>query len=100
MNDAPISIEQSDDTITIRGEVDAHTAPMVRTTAEPMLNGGTLRIELSGVEFIDSSGLGVLVALTERAREQGGDLIVVAPSRPVVRLLQISGLDGHITTES
>lgn len=96
----PITIEQTDTTASVRGEIDAHTAPQVREAAEALLEAhGTVRVDLSGVTFIDSSGLGVLVALTTAARDAGGDLVVVAPSRPVIRLFEISGLAGHLTVE-
>ena len=93
-----ISIDRTDTIVTICGEIDAHTAPQARDAGNAVLTEcGTLRFDLRGVEFIDSSGLGVLVALTSTARETGGDVVIVAPSRPVVRLLQISGLEGHLT---
>jgi anti-sigma B factor antagonist len=59
-----------------------------------------IRLDMSGVEFIDSSGLGVLVAITEAARAAGGDLVVVAPGRAVVRLLELSGLAEHIHVDA
>jgi anti-anti-sigma factor len=97
----PITIEQTDASASVRGEIDAHTAPQVREAGEALLAAhGTVRVDLSGVTFIDSSGLGALVALTTAARDAGGDLVVVAPSRPVVRLFEISGLAGHLTVES
>ena len=94
----PITIERSGPLAVVRGEIDAHTAPQVREAGEAILTeSDTVRFDLSGVEFIDSSGLGVLVGLTSAARDGGGDVIIIAPSRPVVRLLQISGLDRHLT---
>jgi anti-sigma B factor antagonist len=94
----PIIIERTDAMATVRGEIDAYTAPAVREAGESMLaSHGSARFDLSGVEFIDSSGLGVLVALTSSARDTGGDVTLVAPSKPVVRLLEISGLDRHLT---
>ena len=41
----------------------------------------------------------VLVALTTAARDAGGDVVILAPSGPVVRLLQISGLEEHLTVD-
>lgn len=93
-----ILIERSADSISVDGEIDAYTAPGVGAAGGAVLDEhGTVRLDLRRVEFIDSSGLGVLVALTASARDGGGDLVLVAPSRSVVRLLQISGLDGHFT---
>lgn len=96
-----ITIERTAGTVAVRGEVDAHTAPEMRTAGQAVVEElGSARLDLSGVEFIDSSGLGVLVALTSAAREAGGDVVIVAPSRPVTRLLQISGLEGHLTVDA
>jgi anti-sigma B factor antagonist len=49
--------------------------------------------DLSGVPFIDSSGLGVLIGALRRAREAGGELRVVSGDDAVVKILRITGLD-------
>jgi anti-sigma B factor antagonist len=93
-------ISSTPDGLTVVGEVDAHTAPALRDAADDLLVERTdLRVDMRNVEFIDSSGLGVLVSITEAARDAGGDLVLVAPSRAVVRLLELSGLAEHIHVE-
>lgn len=90
-------ITTTDRRLVVSGEVDVHTAPQLRHAADEVLaRRSDLRLDMSGVGFIDSSGLGVLVSITEAARKAGGDLVVVAPSRAVVRLLELSGLTQHI----
>jgi anti-sigma B factor antagonist len=55
--------------------------------------GESVWVDLSGVTFMDSVGLGVLVGSRKYALGWGGDLFLVAPSRPVMMLLRVSGLD-------
>ena len=55
-------------------------------------------IEMSDVVFMDSSGLQELVRLNNRARERGLDVVILRPSVPVTRLLELTGLDSQFTT--
>ena len=59
-----------------------------------------LVIDLGGVEFLDSTGLGVLVAGLNRAREVGGSLSLVCPQERVLKLFRITGLDEVFTVHS
>jgi hypothetical protein len=60
------------------------------------ISGGDvqLAVDMSGVAFIDASGIGVLVAAANRARLAGGGLTLLAPSPQVRRLLDILHLDA------
>ena len=80
---------------TLSGEVDAHTAPTLAGAMEA-LPGGVVMLDMAGVSFIDSSGLRVLMEASTRARQGGGDLVVVSPSPAVARLVEISGLGEQI----
>ena len=53
-----------------------------------------LAVDMSGVTFIGAAGIGVLVATANRAREAGGGLSLLAPSRQVRQLLDILHLDA------
>lgn len=77
------------------GEVDLYTAPQLREAIVGLVDGGRHRIvvDLSGVEFLDSTGLGVLVVGLKRCREHDGDLALVAPQDPVHKVLTITRLD-------
>src|SRR5690606_38106595 len=77
------------------GEIDLATAPALRTELLTALvrYSPRLVLDLSGVTFLDSTGLAVLVAVHRRARAEGGELSLAGP-RPVVRkLLGITYLD-------
>ena len=88
-------VEVTDDGLRVAGEIDAHTAP--RLAAALDASGSSIRLDLSGVEFVDSSGLRVLIDAHQRLDEAGGALRLVSPSDPVRRLLEISGVDGYLT---
>ena len=54
-------------------------------------------IEMSDLAFMDSSGLQELVRLDNRARERGHEVVIARPSMPVMRLLEMTGLEDHFT---
>ena len=76
------------------GELDAFTVSQFRQAlAEVASSGRLLIIDLSGVSFVDSAGLGALVGGIRRTRELGGD-VAVACSRPtLIQLLRSTGFD-------
>ncbi len=78
----------------VSGQLNAHEAPQLRQQfLDALAEGSThLILDMSSVEFIDSTGLGVLVAGLKRARSVGGELRLGAPSRTVVKVLRITGL--------
>ena len=91
--------------VDVRGEVDAYTAPRLRERIIELVNDGQYNIvvDLEGVEFMDSTGLGVLVGGLKRVREHDGMLSLVCTRPAVLRVLAITGLDGvfplHATVE-
>src|SRR5829696_7894235 len=88
--------------LAVSGEVDVYTAPALRDRIADLLDSGQhqLVIDLGGVEFLDSTGLGVLVAGLNRAREVGGSLSLVCPQERVLKLFRITGLDEVFTVHS
>ncbi len=89
--------------LSVEGEVDLYTAPAVREAAVAAMESGVdhLLLDLTAVPFMDSSGLGVIVACLKRLREMGGDLALVSPpSSPPTKLLSLTGLDHAIPTHA
>jgi anti-sigma B factor antagonist len=82
--------------VVLGGEIDFSTCPGIRRCLMAAISGGNvhLAVDMSGVTFIDAAGIGVLVAAANRAREAGGGLSLVAPSRQVQRLLDVFHLDA------
>jgi anti-sigma B factor antagonist len=85
----------------LRGEMDLARAGHIRALGEDAINDlvGTIRIDLSGVTFIDSTCLGALVGIRNAAEATGRSLILDQPSPQVRRLLEITGLIGAFVTE-
>ena len=52
-----------------------------------------LAVDLNGVEFMDSSGLAVLISGLRRTKEHDGSLVLISPTASVKRVLTITGLD-------
>jgi anti-sigma B factor antagonist len=76
--------------VTVAGEVDLHTAPQLeRALSQPARE---LVVDLVDCEFIDSTGLAVLI----EARGRVDRLTLIAPGVEVRRILEISGLDQII----
>jgi anti-sigma B factor antagonist len=89
-----LSTEWNDGACVVRlgGELDLYNAGAVRDALFEACNGGPERliVDLSKVEFIDSTALGVLIEARSRLDEKG--LILAAPARETRRALEISGL--------
>jgi anti-sigma B factor antagonist len=81
--------------VAVGGEIDVHTAPQVDEALAAVAGPGIAVVaDLTGVEFIDSTGLSVLVRALARARDDEGSLAVVAPSERVIKVLRLTGLDA------
>ena len=85
--------------LTLTGEVDLYTAPRFKDDLVALIesDAADVVIDLSGVTFIDSTALGVIISGVKRLHERDGRLAIVAGSRPVVRILDITGLDRVLT---
>ena len=79
------------------GELDAFTVSQFRQALADLVSKKQLVIDMSGVPFVDSAGLGALIGGIRRARELGGD-VAVSCSRPTLtRLLKTTGFDRIVT---
>jgi anti-sigma B factor antagonist len=80
--------------IALGGEVDVYTSPRLKQEMVDLLNKGTSRlvIDLSGVQYLDSTGLGVLIGGLKRARERDGDLRLICDNMRILRIFEITGL--------
>lgn len=76
------------------GEIDLESAPRLRQHLLESLNlGSSLLVEMSGVGYIDSSGIASLVEALQNARKRRLDLKLIAPSNRVRRVLELARLD-------
>jgi anti-sigma B factor antagonist len=90
-----VTVLEDEAVISVVGELDFHTAPRLREEIIKLLNQGVLKliVDLSQMQFVDSSGLGVLVAGLKRMRERDGNLTLRSPSANTSQVLEVSGLN-------
>ncbi|MEU3913948.1 STAS domain-containing protein [Streptomyces sp. NPDC029721] len=83
----------------LRGEIDAEDSDGLRGRLTEALDSSRhgLDVDLSAVTFCDSSGLHILLDLNRRALTAGKTLVLTAASRPVARLLRLSGAEQVLT---
>jgi anti-sigma B factor antagonist len=80
--------------IKVSGELDLSTVDTLRQAAEEHLEAGqTLILDLSGLTFCDSTGLGAMIRLHQRADTTGATLILCELRRRVTELLAVTGVD-------
>lgn len=83
------------DVLALRGEIDVYTAPRLRQAIVDLVDGGSRRVvvDMTAVDFLDSTGLGVLVEGLKRARTHEGDLLLVATQEKILKIFDITGLN-------
>ena len=91
-----LDVEEKDGAtiLAVRGEVDVYTAPRLREKLVELVSQGKYRIivNLEGVDFLDSTGLGVLVGGLKRLRSHDGDLTLVCTQPRILKVFEITGL--------
>lgn len=85
--------------VTVSGEVDIAAAPQLRQRLIELVERPckTIIVDLSEVQFMDSTGLNVFSAVRKRMKTLDGRLILAGPRPPVIRLFQLSGMDRLFT---
>lgn len=96
------SRSQGDHAIVIAtGEIDLYTAPRLQSElAEVIANAAPasrIVVDMSGVEFCDSTGMNILLSCLRQVRERGGELELAAPRPAVMKILQVTALDSVFT---
>ena len=97
MNASRLSIdENSPRELKVSGVIDAHTAEALETALTRQGTDGDVTLDLRSIDFIDSSGLRVIVTFHQRLGDAGNRLVLGGPSESVMRLLEITGLRDHL----
>ncbi len=85
--------------IKLRGEIDHHSAVAVRTSIDDMIRSkrpSELLIDMSAVDFMDSSGLGLIMGRYSIMQEIGGEISVCDPSPATERIMNLAGMERII----
>jgi anti-sigma B factor antagonist len=80
--------------VAVGGEIDVYTAPRLRDRITELVAAGTydLVIDMEGVEFLDSTGLGVLVGGLKKVRANNGSLQLICSQDRLLKIFRITGL--------
>ena len=83
------------------GEIDLYTAPRLQGELAEVIASAApasrIVVDMSGVEFCDSTGMNVLLSCLRQVRERGGELELAAPRPAVMKILQVTALDSVFT---
>ncbi|MDQ3898259.1 MAG: STAS domain-containing protein [Actinomycetota bacterium] len=81
-------------TVRVAGDLDCYTAPQLRSALLALAEDGTrhVTLDLADTQFVDSTGLSVLVGGLKRQREHGGKMVLKGPTAATLRLFEITGL--------
>jgi anti-anti-sigma factor len=99
-----VEIEESPHawSVVVRGEVDIGSAPQLEAVLADVIEKGALLVvlELEHVDFLDSSGLRVILAAANELRDRGGSLVIGGASTAVVSVLEITGVIDRLRSSA
>lgn len=90
-------------TIILSGEIDHHNAVKFRTSIDRSIaekSPQRLVFELGNIDFMDSSGLGLIMGRYKKIKELGGELVIQNPNEAVLKICRLSGLGRLIKIET
>jgi len=82
--------------VRINGEIDHHTAASIRSDIDREIffyRADKVVLDLSGVSFMDSSGLGIILGRYAKIKELGGTLAILDPTPEILKILKLAGAD-------
>lgn len=89
--------------ITLHGEIDHHSAVLVRSSIDERIyehRPRSLVMDLSQIEFMDSSGLGLIMGRYALMQKLGGSFLIANPSQRVMKIFALSGIGKIIKIEN
>ncbi len=91
-------VENKETVLKLSGEIDAHTAPKLKTTLLELLSeeNNNVVVDLEEVSYMDSTGLGVFISALKQSKDQNSSFKLINLQENVYRLFNITGLDEVI----
>jgi stage II sporulation protein AA (anti-sigma F factor antagonist) len=89
--------------IRLRGEIDHHTAAVVRVSMDELIRSRAprvLAIDMSAVDFMDSSGLGLIMGRLSLMQSIGGETQILDPSPATERIMGLAGMERMLKIKS
>ena len=94
-----LTVDHGTDGIQLSGELDTASVTQLASALKAAAHADTVSLDLAALTFIDSSGLRLLIETHQRLEDDGRRLLLRRPSQSVLRLLEISGVDGYLNLE-
>lgn len=96
--DLNIIEEQRENNVTIlklEGDLDVYTSPKLKEKIVTLIDAERpfVVLDLKGLSYMDSTGLGVMAAGLKRVRENDGNMVLVSPRKIIQRILEITNMD-------
>lgn len=90
-----LEIKKTDDTVSLNGEIDLGNCNVFKKKVNEIIDetDGTLVLDFSGLSYIDSAGLGILVGIYKRLSEKGRKLRIIQANNYIKKLFHITKLD-------
>lgn len=93
-----INIKQENQVLTVflKGELDHHAVSKIKDTIDLQIIKSPVKklvLDMSGVTFMDSSGIGLIVGRYNRIKSFGGSMTIKNPSQSLLKILRMSGID-------
>ena len=89
--------ESDPQVIELHGDIDFVSAPQAREIITKVVDNGhpDIYIDCSGIDYLDSSGLSILIDAWKRTETAGGNVCLISPSRQILQILENNGLDDQ-----
>jgi anti-sigma B factor antagonist len=96
-----LSLPEHGHRLSVSGELDLATTPQLEQQARTLLADGarSIVIDLANLKFIDSTGLRLLLVLSQQAADEGWRMLITRPSEQVRTILKITGTGAELPIE-
>lgn len=88
--------------VILRGEIDHHSAVSIRSDIDAIIyeeRPARVSLDMSEIDFMDSSGLGLIMGRYALMQKIGGELMLRSPNERIIKILKLAGLDRIIKIE-